>query len=57
MNWPKLNRLPHAIESYQDALSQVQHNPVVGPLVGSRHERGKSYGRLEYLEEGKKRIE
>ncbi|KAF2192131.1 hypothetical protein K469DRAFT_653393 [Zopfia rhizophila CBS 207.26] len=57
VNWPKLNRLPWAIESYQDALSSVQHNPVVGPLVGTKHERGKSDARLGYLEEGKKRIE
>ncbi|KAF2271441.1 phosphoinositide phosphatase-like protein [Westerdykella ornata] len=57
VNWPKLNRLPWAIESYQDALSHVQHNPVVGPLVTTRHERGKSDARLGYLEEGKTRIE
>ncbi|KAH7119906.1 phosphoinositide phosphatase-like protein [Dendryphion nanum] len=57
VNWPKLNRLPYAIESVQDALNSVQHNPVVGSLVGTRHERGKSDARLGYLEEGKKRIE
>ncbi|KAF2747644.1 phosphoinositide phosphatase [Sporormia fimetaria CBS 119925] len=58
VNWPKLNRIPHAVESYQDALAKVQHNPVVGPLVSSRkHERGKSHATLGYLEEGKKRIE
>ena len=57
VNWPKLNRLPWAIESVQDALSNVQHNPVVGPLIGTRHERGKSDARLGYMEEGKKRIE
>lgn len=57
VNWPKLNKLPYAIESYQEALSKVQVNPVVGPLVGTRHERGKSDARLGYMEEGKKRIE
>ncbi|KAF2020364.1 phosphoinositide phosphatase-like protein [Aaosphaeria arxii CBS 175.79] len=57
VNWPRLNRLPWAIESMQDALSHVQHNPVVGSLVGTKHERGKSDARVAYLEEGKKRIE
>ncbi|KAJ4357420.1 Phosphoinositide phosphatase sac1 [Didymosphaeria variabile] len=57
VNWPKLNRLPHAIESMQDTLSRVSHNPVVGGLVGTKHERGKSDARLLGLEEGKKRIE
>lgn len=57
VNWPKLNRLPWAVESYQEALSSVQHNPVVGPLVGKKHERGKSDARLLGLEEGKKRRE
>ncbi|KAF2728463.1 hypothetical protein EJ04DRAFT_477303, partial [Polyplosphaeria fusca] len=57
VNWPKLNRLPWAIESYQDAMAKFQHHPVVGPLVGTRHERGKSDARLLGLEEGKKRIE
>ncbi|KAJ9656449.1 Phosphoinositide phosphatase sac1 [Coniosporium apollinis] len=56
VNWPKLNTPPHAIESYQDALSRVRTAPVIGTLVG-RHERGKSEARLGYLEEGKKRIE
>ncbi|ORX98292.1 phosphoinositide phosphatase-like protein [Clohesyomyces aquaticus] len=58
VNWPKLNKLPWAVESVQDAMAHVQSHPVVGPLVGtSRHERGKSDARLGYLEEGKKRIE
>ncbi|PSN63258.1 hypothetical protein BS50DRAFT_612517 [Corynespora cassiicola Philippines] len=57
VNWPKLNRLPWAVESYQETLSKVQHNPVVGSLVGTKHERGKSDARLLGLEEGKKRIE
>lgn len=57
MNWPKLNRPPHAVESYQEALTNVSHNAVVGSLVGTRHERGKSDARLLGLEEGKKRIE
>ncbi|KAF2681260.1 hypothetical protein K458DRAFT_309744 [Lentithecium fluviatile CBS 122367] len=57
VNWPKLNRLPQAMESYQEALNSVSHNPVVGSFVGTRHERGKSDARLLGLEEGKKRIE
>lgn len=57
VNWPKLNKLPHAVESYQEALNNVSHNPVVGSFVGTRHERGKSDARLLGLEEGKKRIE
>lgn len=38
-------------------LSRVSHNSVVGSLVGTKHERGKSDARLLGLEEGKKRIE
>ncbi|KAF1951746.1 hypothetical protein CC80DRAFT_423911 [Byssothecium circinans] len=57
VNWPKLNRPPHAIESYQQALNNVSLNPVVGSLVGTKHERGKSDARLLGLEEGKKRLE
>lgn len=57
VNWPKLNRQPAQIEAVQDTLSKVAHSAVVGPLVGTRHERGKSDARLLGLEEGKKRIE
>lgn len=62
VNWPKLNRLPWALESQAEALTNAQKNPVVGPLVGTairRHERGKSDARLAFAEEGvyKKRIE
>ncbi|EAT92595.2 hypothetical protein SNOG_01100 [Parastagonospora nodorum SN15] len=57
VNWPKLNRLPSQIEAYQEKLSKVSQNPVVGGLVGTKHERGKSDARLLGLEEGKKRIE
>ncbi|KAF2641654.1 hypothetical protein P280DRAFT_448759 [Massarina eburnea CBS 473.64] len=57
VNWPKLNRPPHAIESYQQALNNAALNPVVGSLVGTKHERGKSDARLLGLEEGKKRME
>jgi hypothetical protein len=45
------------MESYQEALNNVSHTPVVGSFVGTRHERGKSDARLLGLEEGKKRIE
>jgi hypothetical protein len=57
VNWPKLNRLPHQVEAYQSSLTKVSHNPVVGSLVGTKHERGKSDARLLGLEEGKKRVE
>ncbi|KZM19622.1 phosphoric ester hydrolase [Ascochyta rabiei] len=57
VNWPKLNRLPHQVEAYQSSLAKVSHNPVVGSLVGTKHERGKSDARLLGLEEGKKRVE
>jgi hypothetical protein len=45
------------MEAFQDTLAKVSNNSVVGPLVGTRHERGKSDARLLGLEEGKKRIE
>ncbi|KAF2110473.1 SacI homology domain-containing protein [Lophiotrema nucula] len=59
VNWPKLNKLPWALESYQEAMTKFSHNPVIAPMVATstRHERGKSDARLGYLEEGKKRIE
>lgn len=57
VNWPKLNRLPHQVEAYQSSLTKASQNPVVGSLVGSKHERGKSDARLLGLEEGKKRVE
>ena len=64
VNWPKLNKLPWAIESYQEAMANVERVPVVGPLV-KKHERGKSEARMGFMEEGtmhgglggKKRIE
>ena len=57
MNWPRLNRQPAQIEAFQETLSKVTHNAVVGPLLGTKHERGKSDARLLGLEEGKKRLE
>ncbi|KAH9868748.1 hypothetical protein J1614_007820 [Plenodomus biglobosus] len=57
VNWPRLNRQPAQIEAFQDTLSKVSHNSVVGPLMGTKHERGKSDARLLGLEEGKKRVE
>ena len=57
VNWPKLNRQPPQIEAFQETLSKVSQHSVVGPLVGTKHERGKSDARLLGLEEGKKRIE
>ncbi len=42
-------------EGYQEALSSARKDPLFGHFV--MHERGRSDGRLGYLEEGKKRIE
>lgn len=55
VNWPKLNTPPYAVEGVQDALVKATKDPLLGPLV--KHERGRSDGRLAYLEEGKKRRE
>ncbi|KAI9825873.1 MAG: hypothetical protein M1832_000814 [Thelocarpon impressellum] len=56
VNWPKLNPLPWAMDGYNEAISSVRKDKVVGQLV-NRHERGASNARLSHLEEGKKRIE
>ncbi|KAF2229754.1 phosphoinositide phosphatase [Viridothelium virens] len=56
VNWPKLNTPPWATEGYQDAMSSVRHDPVIGSFIRG-HERGRSEARLGYLEEGKKRKE
>lgn len=56
MNWPKLNPLPWATEGYQEAISSVRNDKVIGQLI-NRPERGASNARLGHLEEGKKRIE
>ncbi|KAH0537175.1 hypothetical protein FGG08_006000 [Glutinoglossum americanum] len=57
VNWPKLNPLPWATEGYNEALTKVRKDKVIGKWVDRRHERGASSARLSYLEEGKKRIE
>ena len=56
VNWPKLNPLPWAADGYNDAISSVRKDKVIGPLV-NRPQRGASNARLSHLEEGKKRIE
>ncbi|KAI9708970.1 MAG: hypothetical protein M1820_003664 [Bogoriella megaspora] len=57
VNWPKLNTPPWATEGYQDALTSVRHDPVIGSFIRG-HERGRSEARLGYMEEGfKKRKE
>ncbi|OTA63999.1 hypothetical protein K449DRAFT_380936 [Hypoxylon sp. EC38] len=56
VNWPKLNPRPWAIEGYQDAISKVRKDALLGPFV-ARHERGLSTARYLNAEEGKKRIE
>ncbi|KAI1204802.1 putative SAC1 protein [Annulohypoxylon truncatum] len=56
VNWPKLNPRPWATEGYQDAISNVRKDALLGPLV-AKHERGLSTARYLNAEEGKKRIE
>lgn len=66
VNWPRLNVPGFAVDGYNEALSKVKKDKIVGKWVerggfsGSR-ERGSSISggniRLIHLEEGKKRIE
>ncbi|KAG0645635.1 Recessive suppressor of secretory defect [Hyphodiscus hymeniophilus] len=56
VNWPKLNPRPWAMEGYQEAISKVRKDKLIGKLV-TRHERGHSTVGLLSAEEGKKRIE
>ncbi|KAI0881244.1 putative SAC1 protein [Annulohypoxylon maeteangense] len=56
VNWPKLNPRPWATEGYQDAITNVRKDALLGPLV-AKHERGLSTARYLNAEEGKKRIE
>ncbi|ROV93383.1 hypothetical protein VMCG_08420 [Cytospora schulzeri] len=56
VNWPKLNPRPYVAEGYQETISKVRKDPLLGPLV-ARHERGLSAARYLNAEEGKKRIE
>ncbi|KAI0598970.1 putative SAC1 protein [Biscogniauxia sp. FL1348] len=56
VNWPKLNPRPWATEGYQDAITNVRKDKLLGPFV-ARHERGLSTARYLNAEEGKKRIE
>ncbi|KAJ1324367.1 phosphatidylinositol 4-phosphatase [Microdochium nivale] len=56
VNWPKLNPRPWATEGYQDAITNVRKDKLIGPFV-ARHERGLSTARYLNAEEGKKRIE
>lgn len=56
VNWPKLNPRPWATEGYQDTISKIRKDKLIGPLV-ARHERGLSTARYLNAEEGKKRIE
>jgi phosphatidylinositol 4-phosphatase len=56
VNWPKLNTPQWAIEGYSETLRKVQKNPVLGSVLKG-HERGRSKVNVEYMEEGKTRIE
>ena len=56
VNWPKLNPRPWATEGYQEAISNVRKDKVIGSLV-ARHDRNLSTARYTNAEEGKKRIE
>lgn len=58
MNWPKLNTPSFAVDVYQDSLSSVNKDPIMGPFVRrSRRTSGGHGNRLSNLEDGKKRIE
>ncbi|KAJ2893807.1 putative sac1 protein [Zalerion maritima] len=56
VNWPKLNPRPYALEGFQDTMTKVRKDKLIGQLV-VRHERGQSTARYSNAEEGKKRIE
>ncbi|KAL9131502.1 MAG: hypothetical protein Q9217_000581 [Psora testacea] len=56
VNWPKLNTPRWAIEGFQETMSRVFKDPLIGGFM-ARHERGLSNTRLGHLEEGKKRIQ
>jgi hypothetical protein len=56
VNWPKLIPRPYAVEGFNETISKVRKDKIVGPLV-ARHERGMSTARFLSAEEGKKRIE
>ncbi len=62
VNWPKLHTPPFAIEGYQEALSRVHKDKIVGPLINAASGRENkarhlSMMKMGYMEEGKKRIE
>ncbi|KAB8290487.1 hypothetical protein EYC80_010917 [Monilinia laxa] len=57
VNWPKLNPRPWATEGYNEAISNVRKDKLVGGLITTKHERGLSTARYANAEEGKKRIE
>ncbi|KAH8594598.1 SacI homology domain-containing protein [Bisporella sp. PMI_857] len=56
VNWPKLNPRPWAIEGYNETISHVRKDKVIGGMM-SRHDRNLSMARYTNAEEGKKRIE
>jgi len=56
VNWPKLNPRPWAVEGYNDAISHVRKDKVIGGMI-ARHDRNLSMARYTNAEEGKKRIE
>ncbi|KAI1852071.1 hypothetical protein JX265_008124 [Neoarthrinium moseri] len=56
VNWPKLNPRPWAVEGYQETISKVRKDKLLGAFV-AKHERGLSTARYLSAEEGKKRIE
>ena len=56
VNWPKLITPRWATEAYQDTMSRVFKDKVVGGIV-ARHDRSVSGVRMSQMEEGKKRIQ
>ncbi|KAI9888007.1 MAG: hypothetical protein M1823_000128 [Watsoniomyces obsoletus] len=53
VNWPKLNEPPWGTESYNEAISRVQKDGLLGRFVASG-DRAVNHARLGHLEEGKK---
>jgi phosphatidylinositol 4-phosphatase len=62
VNWPKLNTPAFAAEGYTDALARARKDKIVGQFITSpkgrdRRSRNLSASNMNYMEEGKKRIE
>ncbi|KAG9247543.1 SacI homology domain-containing protein [Calycina marina] len=56
VNWPKLNPRPWVTEGYNEAISHVRKDKIIGGMI-ARHDRHLSTARYTNAEEGKKRRE